>query len=173
LEHGDIITAVEGRQGGTAQQLRGEVRNKKIGQPITLDVYRSDPTGHGKMIRVTVRPSEWIEPPAAVASARPGPSETAVAGLGLTVHPLSSALAQQFGVSSTQGVLVIAVESNTAAARKGIKAGDVITSVNKQAIANPKQFRDALQSADLKKGVTVKWVSGGTPRVEVLKDGKE
>ncbi|MCX6928349.1 MAG: trypsin-like peptidase domain-containing protein [Verrucomicrobia bacterium] len=173
LEQGDIITAVEGRQVATAQQLRGEIRGRKIGQLVTLDVYRPDPTGHGKMIQVTVRPSEWIEPPTVIASTRPSPGETAVAGLGLTVHPLSSELAKQFGVSSTQGVVVVAVDGNTPAARKGIKPGDVITSVNKQAIATPKQFRDALKGVDLKKGVAVKLLSGGTPRVEVLKEGKD
>lgn len=170
LEQGDIITAVEGRQVGTAQQLRGEIRGKKVGQPVTLDVYRSDPTGHGRMIQIAVSPSEWVEPARTLASARRNPEATAVAGLGVTVHPLTSELAQQFGVSATQGVVVIAVDKSTPAARK-IKPGDIITSVNQQAVASPKQFRDALKGADLKKGVAVKLLSGGVARVEVLKEG--
>jgi S1-C subfamily serine protease len=68
-------------------------------------------------------------------------------------------------------VVVIAVDKSTPAARKGIKPGDVITSVNQQAIASPQQFRDALKNADLKKGVAVKLLSGSTTRVEVLQAG--
>jgi len=122
------------------------------------------------MIQIAVSPSEWVEPARTLASARRNPEATAVAGLGVTVHPLTSELAQQFGVSATQGVVVIAVDKSTPAARK-IKPGDIITSVNQQAVASPKQFRDALKGADLKKGVAVKLLSGGVARVEVLKEG--
>jgi serine protease Do len=173
LEQGDIITAVDGRQVATAQQLRGEIRGKKFGLPVTLDVYRSDLTGHGKAVQVQVQPAEWVEPAATLASARRSPSESTAAGLGLTVHPLTRELAKQFRVDLTKGVIVIAVDKGTPAARKGIKPGDVITSVNQRAVANPEQFREALKGADMKKGVAFKLVSGSAARVEVLKEGGE
>jgi serine protease Do len=172
LERDDIITAVDGKPVATSQQLRSAIRGKKVGQAVTLDVYRSDLTGHGKMLQVSVKPAEWVEPATTLASIKPSPaSESSVAGLGVTIHPLSRELAKQFGVTQAEGVVVVAVEKGTPAARKGLKPGDVITSVNQQAIANPKQFRDALKNADLKKGVTVKLVSGSTAHVEVLKEG--
>jgi serine protease Do len=173
LEQGDIITAVDGRQVATAQQLRGEIRGKKSGPPVTLDVYRSDLTGHGKMVKVQVQPTEWVEPATTLASARRSPAESTAAGLGVTVHPLTRELAKQFRVDLTQGVIVIAVDKGTPAARKGIKAGDIITSVNQQAVASPQQFREALKGADLKKGVAFKLLSGRAARVEVLKEGGE
>ena len=170
LEMGDIITAVDGRQVGTAQQLRGEIRGKKFGQPVTLDVYRSDPTGHGKAVQVQVQPAEWVEPATTLASARRSPAEGSAAGLGVTVHPLTRELAKQFKVELTKGVIVVAVDKGTPAARKGIKPGDVITSVNQNTVANPQQFSEALKSADTKKGVAFKLVSGSAARVEVLKE---
>jgi serine protease Do len=173
LEQGDIITAVDGRQVATTQQLRGEIRGKKSSQFVTLDVYRSDLTGHGKMIKVQVEPAEWIEPAATLASARRNAADSTAAGLGVTVHPLTRETAKQFRVELTQGVIVIAVDKGTPVARKGIKAGDVITSVNQQAVTSPQQFRDALKGADLKKGVAFKLVSGSGARVEVLKEGGE
>jgi serine protease Do len=171
LEKGDIITAVDGRQVGTPQQLRGEIRGRKIGQAVTLDVCRLDPTGHGKSMQVKVEPAEWVEPAALVASAWRSPDQATATGLGLTIHPLTSELAKQFGVARTNGVVVIAVDKSTPAARKGIKPGDVITSVNQQPVASPQQFHDALKKADLKKGVAVKLWSGSAARVEVLQSG--
>jgi len=174
LERDDIITAVDGKTVATPQQLRGMIRTKKVGQLVTLDVFRSDLTGHGKLIQVKVKPAEWVEPAATVASVGRSPSaESPVAGLGVTVHPLTRELAKQFGADLVEGVVVMAVEKGTPAARKGIKPGDIITSVNQQAVASPKQFRDALKHADLKKGVAVKLVSGSTAHIEVLKAGGE
>ena len=171
LEQGDIVTAVEGRRVGTPQQLRGEIRGKKVGQPVTLDVYRADLTGHGKVVHVKVEPAAWVGPSTTLASTRTSPDQAAATGLGVTIHPLTRELAKQFGVGLTNGVVVVAVDSSTAAARKGIKPGDIITSVNQSAVASPQQFRDALKGADLKKGVTVKLLSGNTARVEVLREG--
>src|SRR5205085_3961481 len=59
LKASDVITAVDGKPVGTPQQLRGEIRGKKIGQPITLDVARPDSTGTAKMIKIKVKPAEW------------------------------------------------------------------------------------------------------------------
>ena len=172
LERDDIITAVDGKPVATSQQLRSAIRGKKVGQPVTLDVYRSDLTGHGKMIQVKVKPVEWVEAATTIASAKPSPAtESSVAGLGVTIHPLTRELAKQFGTSVAEGVVVVAVEKDTPAARKGIKPGDVITSVNQQAVASPQQFRSAVKNADLKKGVTVKLVTGSTAHVEILKEG--
>ena len=173
LEYGDIITAVEGRPVGTVQQLRGEIRSKKIGQPITLDVYRPDLTGHGKLIQVKVKPAEWVQPAATVTGTQRSPGEPAATGLGVTVHPLSGELTKQFELKVTQGVVIVAVDKSSCAARQGIKPGDVIISINQRAVTSSREFRDACQGADLKKGVTVKWASGSTTRVQVLKEGAE
>jgi serine protease Do len=171
LEQGDIIMTVDGRKVGTAQQLRGEIRGRKIGQTVTLDVYRLDPTGHGKLLQVKVEPAEWVERATTLASTRSSADPATATGLGVTIRPLTSELAKQFGVALTNGVVVVAVDEGTPAARKGIKPGDIITSINQRAVASPRQFRDALKSADLKKGVAVRWLSGSTTRVEVFQAG--
>jgi serine protease Do len=170
LEQGDVITAVDGRQVATAQQLRGEIRGKKFGQPVTLDVFRSDLTGHGKMVKIQVQPGEWVEPTATFVAAQRDSAVRTATALGVTVHPLTRELAKQFRVDLTPGVIVVVVDRGTPAERKGIKAGDIITSVNQQAVASPQQFRDALKGADLKKGVAFKLVSGKVARVEVLRE---
>ena len=67
-------------------------------------------------------------------------------GLGLTVSDLSSQLAEYFGVKD--GVLVTAVSDNSAAAKAGLKAGDVITSFNGGTVTNPSELRRRIQRLD-------------------------
>jgi serine protease Do len=64
----------------------------------------------------------------------------------------------------------LGLKEDSLAARKGIKVGDIITKVNRKKIATAKEFRDAVKSADLKKGLVIHLVSDGSPRFEILKD---
>ena len=167
LKPGDIITAVDGRGVTTAQELRTVIRDKKIGEPVTLDVFRK-----GKTSRLQVNPGEWVQSAPVLAKAKAPPGESphsAPANLGVTVQSLTRELAAQFGVSAREGVLVAAVDPNSPAARQGLKAGDVITSIDQEPVNDLKQFQAALKKADLKKGVLVNLVSGDTPHFEVLK----
>ena len=168
LKLGDVITAVEGRSVGTVQQLKNEVRSKKLGEPVTLDVHR-----FGKNLKLKIRPEAWPEPGTTVVTRKPSGREEAGRALGLSVEPISKELTEQFSLEAKQGVVVIEVERGSAAERKGIQAGDVITEVNQKPVANPKQFRDALKAADFKKGVIISYTRGGTSSFEVLKDGGE
>jgi serine protease Do len=70
------------------------------------------------------------------------------ARLGLTVDTLSPQLAEYFGTK--EGVLVKSVQDNSTAAKIGIRAGDVITSVNGSTINDAAELRRRLQS--LKEG---------------------
>jgi len=64
--------------------------------------------------------------------------------LGITVGDLSDQLAQYFGTKD--GVLVTSVTDNSAAAKAGIKAGDVITSFNGTDVTSPSDLRRRIQS---------------------------
>ncbi len=66
----DVITAVDGKRVSTVQQLRNELRVKRIGQQVTLDVFRPDHTGHGKTLSFKIKPAEWVEPPLTVATSK-------------------------------------------------------------------------------------------------------
>lgn len=165
LKPSDVIISIDGSRVSTAQQLRNAIRTKKIGQPVTLDVFRK-----GKSIQVKVSPGEWVEPTAALAKAKEtSEPEADASALGITVQALTRELAAQFGVETAEGVLVASVEKDSPAARKGLKAGDVITSLNQQPTGTPKQFREALKKADLKKGVLLNLVSSNSARFEILK----
>lgn len=63
--------------------------------------------------------------------------------LGISVGDLSDQLAQYFGTKD--GVLVTSVADNSAAAKAGIKAGDVITSLNGTDVTSPSNLRGRIQ----------------------------
>jgi serine protease Do len=71
------------------------------------------------------------------------------------------------------GVIVVTVDRDSPAARKGIQPGDIITAIDQQPVASPEQFRKAIGKSDPKKGVIVVLLSGRTSRFEVLKEGAE
>ena len=169
LRPGDVITAVDGKAVSTSPQLKGEVRAKKVGQPITLDVYRN-----GKTMKVKVKTDAWPDENTLVASRRNlGSSDDSARDLGLTVKTVTKELADQFGVDKTEGVIITEVEGGSIAERNGLRAGDIITEVNRKAITNAKQFRDAIKASDPKKGVVINFTSHGTSQFQILKDRGE
>ena len=88
---------------------------------------------------------------------------TIIAGrgrLGLTAEELSGQLAQYFGVKA--GVLVKSVQDDSAAAKAGIKAGDVITSMNGSQVYDPSDISRAVTHMD----------AGAEFTVEVMRDHK-
>jgi len=168
LKPSDVITAVDGKAVASAQQLKNEIRSKKIGDAVTLDVHRG-----GKNIKVTVKPDAWPEDSLILAANKetaPKPEEDSTTKFGLKVQAITSQLAEQYGIGKSDGVIVTEVQRGSAAERKGIRPGDVITEVNHKAVTSPKQFRDVLKSIDPKKGVIVNFTSRGTSKFEILKE---
>lgn len=168
LKPGDVITAVEGKAVSTAQQLKNEVRSKKIGAPITLDVHR-----FGKNMKVKIKPDPWPEEAPSLSTRRKVETEEKASMLGLTVQAVTKDLAEQHGIDKTEGVLVTEVEKGSVGERKGIKPGDVITEVSGKAVNTPKQFAQVMKAADLKKGVVILYTTRGTSKIEVLRDDSE
>jgi serine protease Do len=167
LKASDIITAVDGRKVATPQQLRTAVRSKRIGQPVTLDVFRT-----GKTVQVKLTPGEWVQPDNPPLAEAPGtnPPKAAPTSLGLTVQELTRELAKRFGANTpAEGVLVSAVDQNSPAARKGLRSGDIITSVNQQVVTSKKQFDAAVKKTDLTQGVLINVLSEKTARFVILK----
>lgn len=66
--------------------------------------------------------------------------------LGITINELTSQLAEHFGVRD--GVLVTSVTEGTPASRAGLKAGDVITSINGRRVDSRDDLMRELRDAD-------------------------
>jgi Do/DeqQ family serine protease len=66
--------------------------------------------------------------------------------LGIVVLPIPSQEASKLGVTEGPGVVVYQVQSQSGADRAGLRAGDVITALNGQAVSDPNSFRNAIAS---------------------------
>ena len=73
--------------------------------------------------------------------------------LGVSVTPLTSQLADYFGVK--EGVLVSAVETGSPAAEAGIRAGDVITAVAGRSVSRAQDITAAIRSVTPGDGVDI------------------
>ncbi len=83
--------------------------------------------------------------------------------LGVQIQPLSKDLADALGLPADKGALVDRAQDGTPAADAGLKAGDVITAVNGEAIANARELSRRI--AAFKPGTTV--------QLSYLRQGKE
>ena len=85
------------------------------------------------------------------------------AQLGVTVQPMTSDLAESFGLKQTTGVLVSGVQSGSAADHAGVKRGDVSKSVHGQAVRDTNTLRTRVAAA----------TPGSNGTLVVIRDGSE
>ena len=64
--------------------------------------------------------------------------------LGVSIYSLTPDMAKSLNIPNTQGVLVSQVNQDSAAEKAGIKAGDVIVSINGQTIKSNSELRNAI-----------------------------
>jgi S1-C subfamily serine protease len=69
------------------------------------------------------------------------------------VADLTPPVAEQLGIKSDHGVVVTEVRAGSPADRAGLSSGMVITEANRQAVKTVDDFRKALDTKSLKKGI--------------------
>src|SRR5207302_3963423 len=98
-----------------------------------------------------------------VASAKSGGTTVKRPWLGARLQPVTPEIAESLGLKRPAGALVAGVTAGSAAARSGIKTGDLIVAVDGQPVDDPNAFDYRLATKSL----------GGTARVALLRAGKE
>jgi len=148
VEAGDIITKVDGRTVDKSVDLPRMVGSTKPGTKAVLQVFRR---GAYRDVSVTVIEFEADRIASAASRDAPKPPAAAPGMLGLTVADLTDAQRRELKVKG--GVRVEAVEG--AAARAGVREGDVLLSVDNVEVASVKQFEATVAKLDKSKAVTV------------------
>jgi serine protease Do len=75
--------------------------------------------------------------------------------LGLDVRPITPELARQLNLRNPEGVIVFAVDENSAASEAGLQRGDVIREINRQRIRSLPDFEKATKEVKEGDRVTV------------------
>jgi serine protease Do len=144
VEAGDIITKFEGRVIDKAGDLPRIVGGTKPGSRATLQVFRR---GNYRDLTVTVAELEDEQRRAAAPERGETKPQATANSIGLGVSDLSEAQRREFKVKG--GVRVETVEG--AAARAGLREGDVILSLDNTEITSAKQFETIAAKADKSK----------------------
>jgi S1-C subfamily serine protease len=98
-----------------------------------------------------------------VASAESGSGTVKRAWLGAKLQAVTPEIAESLGLKRPSGALVASVAANSPAARAGMRAGDLITSIDGLEVDDPNAFDYRFATKTL----------GGTARVGLLRHGEE
>jgi len=114
----------------------------------------------GKLERFTVTLGELEKAEKALASSEAAAEEKAsaesdLASLGMKLSPLSDEIRERFSISTETGAVVTEVVPSSAAAEKGLRAGDVIIEVNQEAVTTPGDVARRVQEIEDRKGRSV------------------
>jgi predicted metalloprotease with PDZ domain len=166
---GDVITAVNGEDVGTVEDVVSRIAGLSLGDGVTLTIERA---GDPVTIEVTLgeAPSGMNVTPRDMRPDRPGRNmpdnmpelrlmpnamlqgETlellrwfySTGRLGVTFLTLDEANAAENNVAVTDGALITAVDADGPAAEAGVQAGDVVTAVNGEPVDAERTLRDRI-----------------------------
>jgi serine protease Do len=171
LRENDVVTEINGQQVEGATQFRRMIREIPAGRNVQLTVWRD---GHTQKTNVTLGKSEELRrnmtrvapgmagafafhvpdfpdlPEVAEIPQMPsmeGDGLMLYAGhprLGIDAEDLTGQLGSFFGAPDGEGILVRSVNSGSPAEKAGVKAGDVITSLNGERIRSVGDLRQKL-----------------------------
>jgi serine protease Do len=173
LKENDVVMEINGQRVEGAAQFRRMIHEIPAGRSIQLTVWRD---GRAQTISATLGKSEEGHHAMRMVGPTPGtfafrmpdmpeiPSMDWNGGmvfggqprLGIDAEDLSGQLGAFFGAPDGEGILVRDVNSGSAAEKAGVKAGDVITSLNGERIRTVGELREKLSAKRDGKDRTVK-----------------
>jgi serine protease Do len=147
IEPGDVVLDFDGKEVADMHHLPRVVAETPIDKPVKVTVWRKR-----KEVTIDVKVGELKEEEqqaALPAKQQPlAPSDSLVKVLGLSLANLTPDLRERFSLADdAAGVVVTGVADNSAAAEKGVKAGDVIVEVAQEEVKNAVQITDLVDAA--------------------------
>ncbi len=166
VEPGDIITRFDGKVIEKSTDLPRLVGNTKPGAKSTLTVFRR---GKTQDLTVTIAEIEADKPVRKAADKEEKPKATAAGqSLGLAVSDLSDAQKKELKLKG--GVKVDTAAD--AAARAGLREGDVILAIANTEVGNVKEFEAAVAKVDKTKPVNVLFRRGDWAQYALIRPAR-
>jgi len=136
LESHDVLLEINGKKIESYDAFRNEIAMFAPNTSVRFLIMRN-----GKMRTISVT---LAERPTEIAQSSPQQQPQSREALGLEVQNVTKDLAEQFGYSLGEGVIVTGVVSGSPAAEVGIQPGDLIQSVNRRSVKTVDEFERAV-----------------------------
>ncbi|MBX3531668.1 MAG: Do family serine endopeptidase [Rhizobiaceae bacterium] len=133
IKAGDVITKVGSSEVASPRELARVIGNMNPGTKTDVTLWRN---GKAETLSLTLGELPGAEKVAAASPDKPAAPDS-LEGFGLTVTPADDGV----------GLVVTAVEPDSAAAERGIEAGDVILAVNSQEVKSASDLEKAVGAA--------------------------
>ena len=143
IKTGDIILKFNGQDVKDMSALPRIVASTEIGRAVPVVVWRD---GKEQTINASIGelPPDIQQASATPDKPAPAPSRTStIAGLGLTLSPITDDLRSKYSLRPDQkGVVVTGVQDDGTAANRGLKPGDVIVEVQQEPVSSPSDVQE-------------------------------
>src|SRR3954451_6131174 len=136
IEAGDVIVKFDGKDIREMKDLPKIVGDTPVGKDVPVIVIRK---GKEEIKTVRLGRLEDLPQQASVKTDSPAEEKSVVQkALGLNLASMTDELRKRFKIKdSVKGVVITAVDANSAAAEKRLNAGDVIVKVTDEEVTNP------------------------------------
>jgi serine protease Do len=141
LKPGDVIVEFNKKEIKDSSDLPAAVARVSPGTSAQLKIARD-----GKQISLPITVGELKDNELAAAADEEGE-------FGLAVQPLTPEMAQSLGLERAEGLVVASVKPGSAADATGLRAGDVITQVNRRPVKNLADYKREISRAEKGKPV--------------------
>jgi serine protease Do len=147
MRSGDVILEFDGRPIADTRVLVRVVADTAVGRTVDVVVYRE---GERRTLQVDIGRLEeatLAAVPGAPERGEPALREESL--LGMRLSAVNDQIRERFALSQdTRGVVVLDIDEDSDAFNKGMRAGDVISEVGQDSVANPRDVRDRIEAAE-------------------------
>ena len=140
IKTGDVIVAFNNKEIKDSSDLPALVARVAPGTTVPLKVMRD-----GKEISMPIGVGEMKENEVAASSAE--------GGLGLAVQPVTPEIAQSLGLERAEGLVITEVTPGSAADEAGLRAGDLISQINRHPVKNLADYNREMAGSEKGKSV--------------------
>ena len=147
IKEGDVVLSVDGKEVSQPNELQAIVGTHNPDETVSLKIWRDSKI---KTIKVTLQGKSPDNEVAGVSEKKGETKE--IADLGMKVRDLTDRQRDMY--EATDGVLIVSVDPEGAAAKAQISRGDVLLSVNGKVLQSSKDFYDIV--SDLKSGDVIR-----------------
>ncbi len=136
VQAGDVLTRFDGKPVDSSSALPVLVSLTESGSEVKVELWRNGKR-ETSSVRLEARPDRD--------GAKAKSQRLEDGGFGLSLRALTPEVREQLGIDATRGVLVSEVAPGSAAARAGLRPGDVVTEVQGTPVSGPAALAGSLE----------------------------